>query len=250
VGAPSIRPITFYRRAAYAVIALLGAGVVWHVWRPAPDRVTGVVRYAGATPTPARGPYPMRGGGPTAAGDDNVFDTRSELTPGGGVAGVLVYVLDPPRSQTGAGPHPGVDLVFRDFDFVEQAKIVWVGQRLVVRNAWPALTNAHATRQTPPPGGRDVGDGFNVALPTVGSSFPYAFESPGRVEVRSDIFQWARCQVLVTDHPWAAVTDESGRFEMPGLPEGRYTFEAYHPKLGVKRLTGEVRGGGKIVIAY
>ena len=43
-------------------------------------------------------------------------------------------------------------------------------------------------------------------------------------------------------HPWFAVTDAEGRFELPPLPPGRYELEARHRRSGVtRRLAVEVK---------
>jgi hypothetical protein len=65
------------------------------------------------------------------------------------------------------------------------------------------------------------------------------------VRIKSDIHPWMSAWVLPLDHPWAAVTDEEGRFELPELPPGEYTFKVWHEKAGyidrqlVVTVTGE-----------
>jgi hypothetical protein len=38
--------------------------------------------------------------------------------------------------------------------------------------------------------------------------------------------------LLVLDHPWAAITGRDGRFMIPGLPPGEYTFTVWHEATG------------------
>jgi hypothetical protein len=38
----------------------------------------------------------------------------------------------------------------------------------------------------------------------------------------------------VLDHPYFAVTDKDGKFELKTLPPGTYTIEAWHEKLGTQ----------------
>ena len=49
--------------------------------------------------------------------------------------------------------------------------------------------------------------------------------------------------VGVLDHPYFAVTDAAGKFELKGLPPGTYTLEAWHEKFGA--VTQSVTLGAK-----
>jgi hypothetical protein len=52
------------------------------------------------------------------------------------------------------------------------------------------------------------------------------------VPFKCDVHGWMNAYVGVMDHPFFAVTDDNGGFEIPGLPAGTYTVEAWHEKLG------------------
>jgi hypothetical protein len=43
--------------------------------------------------------------------------------------------------------------------------------------------------------------------------------------------------VGVVDHPYFAVTQDGGKFELKDLPAGTYTLEAWHEKLGTQTAT-------------
>ena len=51
------------------------------------------------------------------------------------------------------------------------------------------------------------------------------------VQVRCDVHPWMLAWVGVCSNPFFAVTDESGRFAISGLPPGSYELVAYHPKI-------------------
>jgi hypothetical protein len=44
---------------------------------------------------------------------------------------------------------------------------------------------------------------------------------------------WMNAEVFVIDHPYYAVTDASGRFELTDVPPGIYVIEAWHEGWGV-----------------
>jgi hypothetical protein len=49
--------------------------------------------------------------------------------------------------------------------------------------------------------------------------------------------------IRVDSHPFHAVTDERGAFRIEGVPEGRYTIEVWHEKLGTLSKEIDVRAG-------
>ncbi len=51
--------------------------------------------------------------------------------------------------------------------------------------------------------------------------------------------------MLVVDHPFAAVSDELGAFEIGDLPPGKYSFRVWHERSGFldKQLTVEIKPG-------
>jgi hypothetical protein len=50
--------------------------------------------------------------------------------------------------------------------------------------------------------------------------------------------------VSVTNHPFFAVTGDSGSFTIKNVPAGSYKLEFWHEKLGTKTVDVEVKAGG------
>jgi hypothetical protein len=50
---------------------------------------------------------------------------------------------------------------------------------------------------------------------------------------------------MVVDHPYAAVTNDKGEFEIGELPDGTHAFRVWHEKSGYleKKLEVTVKGG-------
>jgi hypothetical protein len=52
------------------------------------------------------------------------------------------------------------------------------------------------------------------------------------VPFKCDVHGWMNAYVGVLDHPYFAVSDKDGKFDIKNLPAGTYTIEAWHEKLG------------------
>ena len=52
------------------------------------------------------------------------------------------------------------------------------------------------------------------------------------IPMKCNIHPWMRSYIAVFKHPFFAVTDNAGNFELKNLPPGDYTIEAWHEKLG------------------
>src|SRR5262249_20834690 len=65
--------------------------------------------------------------------------------------------------------------------------------------------------------------------------------------VTCTIHPWMRGRVGVFDHPYFAVTDENGNFEIKNAPAGHYRLKVYHDAIGW-RNGKEGRDGEKITI--
>jgi plastocyanin len=52
------------------------------------------------------------------------------------------------------------------------------------------------------------------------------------VNVKCDIHPWMQSYWVVTDHPYAAVTDKEGKFKIEGLPVGEHSFTVWQESAG------------------
>jgi plastocyanin len=100
-----------------------------------------------------------------------------------------------------------------------------VGQPLEIVNSDPTLHNIHAL----PKGNQE----FNTGQPIQGMKTSHTFTAKEvMVPFKCDVHGWMNAYVGVLDHPYYAVTDKDGKFELKSLPPGTYTIEAWHEKLG------------------
>ena len=53
--------------------------------------------------------------------------------------------------------------------------------------------------------------------------------------------------ILTLDHPFMAVTDESGRFSIPNLPVGKHEFVVWHERAGyLEKILPVTVAAGKV----
>jgi plastocyanin len=84
---------------------------------------------------------------------------------------------------------------------------------------------------------------FNLGRYPRGESRRVRFDRPGVVKVFCEIHSHMSATVMVFDHPWFAVPDGEGRFELPAVPAGEREVTAWHERLGDTTLRLRVESG-------
>ena len=98
---------------------------------------------------------------------------------------------------------------------------VRAGQEILIRNSDDLLHNIHALPFS--------NAEFNFGQPRKGLEERKTFDKPEvMVKIKCDVHPWMSAWVGVMEHPYYAVTDEAGRYEIKGLPPGKYSVEAWH----------------------
>jgi hypothetical protein len=70
---------------------------------------------------------------------------------------------------------------------------------------------------------------FNLPFPYTNQVISRTMQTPGLVNLRCNGGHvWMNAEMLVVPHPYYAVTDESGRFELTDVPPGEYQIVAWH----------------------
>jgi plastocyanin len=86
------------------------------------------------------------------------------------------------------------------------------------------------------------GKSFDLGLYPVGTSKHLTFDQPGLSRIFCNIHPGMAAYVLSVDTPFFAVSDAQGRFVIPAVPPGAYTYHAW--RAGAETLTGSVTVGG------
>src|SRR5262249_12415970 len=65
--------------------------------------------------------------------------------------------------------------------------------------------------------------------------FEHVFEPQKRpVLIGCSLHGWMRAWVYVVSHPWFAVSDAEGRFQIAAVPPGKYSLLLIHPDTGLQ----------------
>jgi len=170
----------------------------------------------------------------------------------GGVKYVFVWLQDPNNPKAKLPIHPDLKAV-KDKEvvidqpcckFEPRALALREGQVLVAKNSAPI---AHNIKWTGEP---DVNDGNNKIVPAGGKiEIDDLKASLKPVKVECNIHPWMGGWVRVFNHPYFAVTDADGKFEIKNAPAGKYNIVMWQEGKGWVNggktgQTIEIKAGG------
>lgn len=156
--------------------------------------------------------------------------TKVEAGETGWLKGAVVYLKNAPQGPANTTP---VELDQKGCLYEPTVVAVQTNQPLIIKNSDTTMHNVHGLPKSNPE--------FNFGQATSGASNERKFaKAETGIKVKCDVHGWMAANVSVFDHPFFAVTDDKGAFEIKGIPEGKYELEAYHPALGTKALSLDV----------
>lgn len=170
---------------------------------------------------------------------ENIPNERLVVGSDGGIRDVFIYLQRVPRGvdpQYLAVPSDPVVFDQKSCTFLPHAVFVRTNQTVLVLNSDSILHNTHTFPSR--------NDTFNSGVkPNEMMGVPLSYAQPERepVQVKCDIHAWMTAWHLPLDHPWGAVTDETGAFRLENVPAGTHTFVVYHE--GRKLMDYEVTIG-------
>jgi len=133
---------------------------------------------------------------------------------------VVVYLKDAPARQVAP---TRVEIRQRDETFIPRVVAVPVGSVVDFPNDDPLYHNVFSLSRTKE---------FNLGRYPQGQTKPVRFDKAGVVKVFCDIHSHMTATVMVFNHPWFAVPDANGRYDLSSLPAGEREITAWHERLG------------------
>lgn len=156
----------------------------------------------------------------------------------GGLKNVVVSLEGGPRVD-GTGLKPALlDQV--DCRYVPHVVGVVVNQQLVIRSSDDAFHNTHYVPS------KNAAGNFSLLKP--GQEKEVRFAQAETFPVKCDVHPWMLAYVCVMENQHFAVTDEGGKFEIAGVPPGKYTLVTWHELYGAMRQPVEISDSAPIVL--
>jgi len=151
---------------------------------------------------------------------------------------VVVYVKDAPRTPA---PAMRAEIRQRNENFVPRVVAITVGSTVDFPNDDPIYHNVFSLSRTKT---------FDLGRFPKGKSRGERFDKPGVVRVFCQIHSHMSATVMVFDHPWFAIPDEAGNFDLSGVPSGMHEITAWHERLGDTTLPLRVEPGRPATIDF
>ena len=139
----------------------------------------------------------------------------------GGVQNVLVYVKEGLPGKKYRPPSEPALLDQRGCMYLPHVLAIQAGQSVAIRTSDETLHNVDMKSKN---NGK-----FNKGMPRKGMVITHKFKKPElSVALKCAVHPWMNAKVHVLAHPFFAVTDASGQYEITGMLPGTYTLEAVH----------------------
>ena len=171
---------------------------------------------------------------------DPVMDPSVVVGEKGELRNVIVYIkTDDPTTLGGDASSDPAVLDQKGCMYDPHVITMTAGQDLVVKNDDEFLHNVHSLATINP--------AFNFGQPSQDKEGKKVPDSPRATEIfriKCDVHPWMSAYVGCFEHPFHAVSDEDGKFEIKGkVPDGEYTLVAWQEKYGEQEQKITIKDG-------
>ena len=189
--------------------------------------ISGMVKLDGTAPKPTKIDMSQDPACKKAGGDNMtetvVADDKGDL------ANVFVYVKDGLGNANFEVPKDKAMIDQHGCRYHPHVLGVMAGQTVGIKNSDDTTHNIH-------PSPKDNKE-WNESQPPKGADLEKTFaRQEVLVPVKCNQHPWMKMYIGVVKHPFFAVTDEAGKFEIKDLPPGDYTLAAVHEKYGEQTM--------------
>jgi plastocyanin len=199
--------------------------------------ITGQIRFQGRKPPPkvidmSEEPACVE------AHHGKAYDESLVVSKRGGLANAFVYIKSGLEGKTFAVPATPVTIDQSGCWFRPRVLGIQVGQILQVVNSDPVTHNIHPMAEINRAWNHSQGAGD----PPIARKF---IKPEIMIPVKCNIHSWMHAFIGVLDHPYFAVSQDDGKFDIKNLPPGTYTVAVWQEKLGTQEQQLTVAPSGK-----
>lgn len=166
-----------------------------------------------------------------------VVDSKSK-----GIANIFIYEKKAKEVHPDLKKSASPDVVFdqKGCKFIPHALFVRADQVVLVKSDDSIAHNTHTFPLRNQPHNQAIKPSERTGVPykvSVGESLP--------IQVKCDFHPWMSAYWLILDHPYGAITDADGKFEIKNLPAGKHEFVVWQESCGYveRKLEVEIKGG-------
>jgi hypothetical protein len=187
--------------------------------------ISGSVKWSG--PMPRKLQFPVTKD--VAICDPNSRKTtdmdRLIVGPQGGVANTVVYLKDIASGKAFDLPEQRRHLDQHTCRYIPHILLVAAGTELTMTSSDATLHTIHM----------DGAATFNLPFPFPNRPNSRVMTQPGVIHMRCNGgHDWMNAEMMVVQHPYYAVTDDTGGFQLSNVPPGTYQIVAWHEGWGVR----------------
>ncbi len=151
---------------------------------------------------------------------------RLIIGPDGGVANTVVYLKNISSGKAMDLPEPRRFLDQKHCRYEPHILLVPADGDLRMKSSDATLHTIHMEGAAT----------YNLPFPFPNQVISRDMHTPGLVTLKCNGGHvWMNAEMMVVSHPYYAVTDQSGKFELTGVPPGDYEIVAWHEGWGVTR---------------
>ena len=174
-------------------------------------------------------------------GKETKFAESMVVGSNGGVKNAVLYLTDIKKGKKfDASARFQIDQ--RGCQFHPHVLIVPAGKNFTLINSDGILHNFRTNSTKNPI--------LNKAQPKFKKKLKIKINKPEIIRANCDVHEWMNAWLVVTEHPYYALTDASGSFKITDVPPGTYTMQLWHETLGQQTRKVTVKAGEQTKAAF